>query len=380
MQSQFYRSYILVAIAAAVMLSLPLAFAERIRGFAVTALWPMWSRVQYSAISQNGRHQGDLRRPLTLQEHVEFLELQNLQLQNEVVRLTELLTVEQGLYDQLSDIETVEGLDEILAQRRKDRLRLLELKLQSISARVVLRSATSWNSFLWLDVGEADNQELGRKVIAKNSPVLVGSSLVGVVDVVNLHQTRVRLITDPGFNPSVRAVRGDAQRQELLEHLDIVAAGLAHDEGLFYSSEERGDSLNLMLDLRERLKSDPTSWHLAKGELNGSSLPLWRRRGNIIRGVGFNYDFADDEGPSRDLITGRVIGCDKEEKDVVILQVDDLLITTGLDGILIPGLHVARVTKVYPLAEGDYFYEVEAQPTVGNLDAISLVSVLPPSH
>lgn len=39
---------------------------------------------------------------------------------------------------------------------------------------------------------------------------------------------------------------------------------------------------------------------------------------------------------------------------------------------------VAEVTKVHPLKEGDYFYELEALPVAGNFDDLSLVFVIPP--
>ena len=45
--------------------------------------------------------------------------------------------------------------------------------------------------------------------------------------------------------------------------------------------------------------------YLAKGELYGSSKPLWRTQRHQLKGTGFNYDFADGEGPARDLQTGK---------------------------------------------------------------------------
>ncbi len=376
------RTYLLVGLTALLLISLPLSMAERLRSWTVALVSPLWHRANIIAVIGIGKPipQGNgLRQPLTFQEHLEAIELENTQLRGEVTRLTELLVAEQGIIDRVQAFasDSIE-VDSVLARRRQERFKLLDLQLQSIPARVIFRSPTSWNSSFWLDVGEADNELLGRVVVAKNSPVVVGHSLVGVVDLVNRHQARVRLLTDPGFSPSVRAVRGDPQRQELLEHFDAVASGLAHDDGLFRSGDERTRVLELLLDIRERLQTHQATWLLAKGELQGSTLPLWRRKGSVVRGVGFNYDFADEEGPERDLITGRLLGCGQESREMPILKVDDLLVTTGLDGILIPGLHVARVTRVLPLGEGDYFYELEARPTVGDTDAISLVSVLPP--
>ena len=62
-----------------------------------------------------------------------------------------------------------------------------------------------------------------------------------------------------------------------------------------------------------------------------------------------------------------------------MLKVNDLLVTTGMDGVFPEGLHVATVTKIRPLKEGDYYYQLEAIPTAGNLEEISIVSILPPT-
>lgn len=188
-----------------------------------------------------------------------------------------------------------------------------------IPAKVIFRSPAAWDSTLWINVGKATNAQLGREVVLHNSPVVVGKSVVGIVDYVGEKQSRVRLITDSGLTPSVRAVR----------------------------------------------KQGPITHKLAKGELHGRSRPLWRSHEHLLRGVGFNYDFADEEGPARDLRSP-------------ILKNGDLLVTTGLDGVFPPGLQVAHVTKIFPLKEGDYYYELEAHPTAGDLDEFSYMFVLKP--
>ncbi|TXI41604.1 MAG: hypothetical protein E6Q59_01930, partial [Nitrosomonas sp.] len=320
----------------------------------------------------------DINIPLTPSEHQQALETENALLRSEVSRLTELLTAEQWLVGQKDDIVSSDmvNADTAMERRRSERINLLKLQLYSLPARVLIRTPTTWNSTLWLDVGQEDNEAIGRVVVAKNSPVVVGNSLIGIVDIVNRHQCRVRLITDASCSPSVRAVRGDPQRQQLLDQLDSLAGTLARDESFFSSSYERGQFLESLLDIRDRLLGDQQTWMLAKGVLRGSVVPLWRAKGSLLHGVGFNYDFDDEEGPARDLTTGRILG--RTDPAVPLLQVDDILVTTGFDGILPAGLRVAQVTAVHPLAEGDYFYELEARPTVGDMDTLSLVTVLPP--
>lgn len=204
---------------------------------------------------------------------------------------------------------------------------------QAIPARVIFRSPNSWFSSLWINVGERDNERLKNQSIGKNSPVLIGNSIIGVIDYLGKQQSRVRLITDSALTPSVRALRRDNEQVH----------------------------------------------YLAKGELRGAGKPLFRSNGNLLFGIGFNYDFSDDKGPSRDLRTGEAFENKDKYKTIPLLKVNDLLVTTGMDGVFPPDLPVAKITKIYPLKEGDYYYELEAIPACGNLDDISLVFVLPPS-
>ena len=98
----------------------------------------------------------------------------------------------------------------------------------------------------------------------------------------------------------------------------------------------------------------------------GSSAPYQRSLSSKLKGIGFNCDVKDVEVPARDL------------RDGAVLQVGDLLVTSGLDGVFPPGLQVARVSTVSPLKEGAYAYELEAEPTAGNIHDLTGVSVLPP--
>lgn len=230
--------------------------------------------------------------PPVFEEKLQKLELENKLLYAELVQLRELV----------------------------DNTEIIKISSQAVPARVIFRSPTTWQSSLWVNMGYKDNNPNGPPIIAKNSPVLVGSSIIGVIDYAGPHQSRVRLITDSGLTPSVRVLR--------LEN-----------------NSER---------------------YLAKGELHGAGKPLWRTNGELLKGIGFNYDFADEKGPAMDLRTDDII------------KVNDLLVTTGMDGVFPPGFSVARVTKLYPLKEGDYFYEIEALPTAGQLQDISLVFILAP--
>lgn len=267
------------------------------------------------------------------------LQLENQNLRTQLESVCEWLSSDQRINEQS---ELLKGLNQSLAkatdegsksffQRRIGHLRshLMSL-LHSLPAQVIYRDPSSWSSSLWVNAGENDNAALGKSVIAKNSPVMSGNALIGVIDFVGKNQSRVRLITDSGLSPAVRTIRGSQ-----------------FNEGAY----------------------------LAKGEVQGSSAPFWRSRSPLLKGVGFNYDYPDEEGPSRDLKTGRVIGSSKGAEPII--KEGDLLVTSGLDGVFPPGLRVGIVSWVNSLKEGSYAYEIEAYPVAGNLNDLKTVFILP---
>lgn len=241
-----------------------------------------------------------------LEEKIQSLQLQNRLLKTELKRLKEILG---------KDLEKLIGLDS-----------------EAMPAKVIYRSPGTWDSSLWINLGQDANLHEDKEIIAKNSPVVAGTSIIGIVDYVGKKQSRVKLITGADLTPSVRAIRS-------------------------YGKEV---------------------YPLAKGELQGSCRPLWRREQTVLKGTGFNCDFEDKEGPARDLRTGKPHSPFSKSPAIPIIKQGDLLVTTGLDGIFPAGLSVGRVSRVFPLKEGDYYYELEAKPIAENLDDLYIVQVLPP--
>lgn len=268
---------------------------------------------------------------VTKDQEIQRLLLENQLLGNEISFLKEVVEheheiLEHVLQDPLAIAHTIPK--DTMTRHQKEALALFELKLIHTPARVIFRPVNAWNSSLWVDKGEEDNQALGRAVIQKNSPVVVGTSIVGVIDYVGQNQSRVRLITDSGLNPSVRVKRG--------------------------------------------------AWLLAKGELRGEAEPLARSHRSKILGVGFNYDFDDQEGPARDLRTGEPLEKNSKYPTQGLIQLNDLLVTTGMDGVFPPGLEAGVVKKIKTLKEGDYAWDLEAESTAGDLNALMVVFILPP--
>lgn len=195
-----------------------------------------------------------------------------------------------------------------------------QVRKKILQTEVIYRSSVNWTESLWINKGSSEIKVL--------SPVLSGDALIGIVDYVGKNQSRVRLLTDPKVNPSVRAEREIGGRTYLL----------------------------------------------AKGEIEGTVDKNQRSSGTIYKGSGFNYDFPDSEGPARDLRTGSA----ENGSEIPIVKADDFLVTTGLDGLFPKGLKVAKVVKVKPLKEGDYYYDLEAKSLAGNLNDLRWVSVIDP--
>jgi len=270
-------------------------------------------------------------------EEILQLVLENKDLKKQIETLTEQLAFERSLAEQIEKLRTLSTLQiednywkEFFRRRSLELTAKIHLQLQALPANVIYRDPSSWSSSLWIDIGEDDNRFLGASIVMKNSPVIQGTSIVGVVEEVEKKRSRIRLISDHALKLSVRAIRGE--------------------------------------------KQNPSSLHLAKGELCGSCSSKYRNRSSLLRGVGFNYDFSDEESLARDLRTGSLATSSKE----LLLQIGDLLVTTGMDGIFPAGFEVAMITKIDPLQEGATFYTLEAQPTAQQLDHLKAVWVLPP--
>jgi len=213
--------------------------------------------------------------------------------------------------------------------------------------------------------------------LQKNSPVVIGKAIVGVIDYVGNHQSRIRLISDTRLTPSVRASRGAEQDVFLSDQIEGLLHQMHDKKNLPLTSEEHTHLSTNLKHLQRQLQPFKKTWYLAKGKLLGSVFSARLGQNVYLKGIGFNYDFADEEGENRDLRNGKSIQ-NAQAGTVSILKLNDILVTTGMDGIFPPGFQVAIVTRIGLLKEGDYFYDLEAKPIAGPLEKLSLVFVLPP--
>lgn len=344
------------------LMCLPKGLSEKLRGGAIALVAPLWEMLQPTSSS--------------LPSNEAQLTLEILQLKNALASTQKLL--KEAQYTNLSLQRSIGNVPRHLAQGKhfKDLKTIGQHQLDTVPADVIFRAPSSWNSSLWINVGKATNKTLEKQIVAEKSPVVIGQMLIGMIDYVGERQSRVRLITDSGLVPSVRASRGQPQNRRLQEIIDVLVDNLKPRSDIFASIQEQTSLLQQLEQVQKALGHSLEGLYLAKGELHGSSAPLWRSQGAMLQGIGFNYDFADEEGPARDLRFGTPYA--EKGKAVQLLKVHDLLVTTGMDGVFPPGLQVAEIAAVQPLQEGDYYYSLKARPAAGSMDDLSQVFVLPP--
>lgn len=368
-------TYIFIALFVLCQLSLPITASDRLRSVSVAALSPSWNFL--STIKEGFLKLAAILPSEGATPHVQReidsmrLEIHNLHDQLELLKAQVDL---EKLVVQEAELLKYFAQDDAYAKRRKAEIfRLVDLYAPSIIGKVIFREAASWSSSFWINLGEKTNQTLGRTLIAKNSPVVVGTSVLGIVEYVGQHRSRVRLITDASIAPSVRILRGSEQKNLITDQARKLLAMLESYDAISKDHPIKKE-LNQFL---QNLHPDKENFYLAKGEMRGMRGPLFRSRHALLQGVGFNYDFEDDEGPSRDLRSGRPINQNTAD-EIALVKKGDVLVTTGMDGIFPAGLRVGQVTQVHPLREGASAYELDALPLIGNFDNISFVAVLPP--
>lgn len=242
----------------------------------------------------------------------------------------------------------------------KDRKKLeylqerIDNQMRFIRARVVFREPGTWGSYCWIDRGSLSSEG----VLALNSPVVVGESVIGVIDFVGERKSRLQLITDAKLPISVEVSRGMEQNIDLIRSCKRVIQSIEEDQ-----SNESSPMAHGLKELIRRAKGDGVDQYYATGEVFGSSHTLFRRKRPLLDGVGFNSEFGSSPN---------------ERGASSSIKVGDLLVTTGMDGVFPKGFHVAKVTYVEPMSEGSITTRIQALATFQDLDRLSYVEILPP--
>lgn len=383
-----YYPYLFLILFFFCVMSLPQEVSEKIRSTVVCSFAPCWR--SFNFLKEKTLFVFTLPLPIAVHSQVNDLEMERLYQENQLLRsqienVRQWLLYEDRIQEQVARYKLLSQTNmndlfwkEFFTRRSQELCHSLDLQVSALPAKVIFREPASWSSTLWVNLGEKDNQKLKKKIIGNNSPVLLGTSIIGVVEYVGNYQSRVRLITDSRLTPSVRACRGNEQNRYLLEHLEALIFALEPREDLFISKDEGTILREHLSHLKKALLQQSGDFYLAKGELHGTSYPLWRSRSQLLKGIGFNYDFSDAEGPARDLRSGEPYDVSRKGEKIPLLRPGDLLVTTGLDGVFPPGFRVGIVSSVQTLKEGASSYEIEAVSTAGNLDLITHLFILPP--
>lgn len=366
MRKKFLATYLIIFVTLLAIMSLSRASSEKMRGESVAWAAPFWQKVLSVKHFILHPFQSSPFVALSMEEEKQKLQLENQLLKNENSHLQRQLKQRLLLDSQISD------------RQEENRIDVIEKSLRALPARVIFRSFDSWHQEVWINVGETLNREDETPLIGINSPVVIGNAIVGIIDYVGKNQSRVMLITDSRLNPSVRAARGGEQDFYASEQIEKLLQHMYDKKPVSTLSPDELNSLEkLLTKLNDGLQPFKKTWYLAKGELLGSPSSYKIGQKMTLAGTGFNYDFSDEEGEARDLRSGKPLQNHKDPA-IPILKINDLLITTGMDGVFPPGFHVAIVTHIGLLKEGDFFYELEARPVAGPLEELSLVFVLPP--
>lgn len=362
-----YRSYFALGVSLVLALCLPEQTCQHLRASSVALSSPIWKscglcrEVLFAGPCGQKHSDGEYER----------LQIENDRLRCQIDRICQWLEQQEHL-DSLGMIQVDQGASKLTQSLKST----IDATKQFALGRVVFREPASWSQFIWIDVGEETNRVLGVKVVCKNSPVVVGSALIGVVETVGKYRSCVRLITDGTLCPSVRAVRGGLQGQVLLDHLNGIMRQLPLQKHLL--SDEYDKISEMFAMIKSRIGTAGEISYAAKGFLQGCSAPLWRCRNQKLNGYGFQWDFPDTEGPAREISSGKTLDLHADLDSIELLRVGDVLVTTGFDGVFPPHLKVATVSRVCPLIRGEPTYSIEAQMIATNLHDLEFIQVLPP--
>lgn len=371
MNRKRYRPFFLLGIFLFALFYLPGVVVQGLRSGAGTlssGFWKKGRQLQTSFVPSSP--------PAKKKEGSDGLEVENLLLKKQNETLRRRLLSEDRLEHQLKKLRELVALDEKQAvdffkRRKRAAEELLNLELFSLPAEVIRRDTGEWNSTLWINVGSSENEKLKKTIVTVGSPVLKGPFLIGIIELVGKNRSRVRLLTDGSLIPSVRVARGGTSDREFSSLVkQVYNHAMVRGE-----SDEVLSKLHLILQM---LREETEERYFAKGELTGSASPFWRGCSGTLKGIGFNYDFGDEESAPLELRSGKEIEKLSEQSYNPLIQVGDLLVTTGMDGMFPRDLPVAHVSFVEPLKEGSPSYEIEAKLCAGSLETLLEVSVLPP--
>lgn len=217
-----------------------------------------------------------------------------------------------------------------------------------LMGRVIFRDPAHWGSSCWINIGKHHG-------VKKNSPVVCGKVVVGLVDFVGETQSRVRLITDVGIKPSVMAVRGEIQTWVVKDLLRTLEKNVNNLPPSAFTASDKQQALECLQAVERALSLSKQNDFALRGIVCGRGDPIWKPEASILNGSDFGF------------VDGKTI------------EVGDVLVTTGLDGVFPPGLLVATVSEVLPKSEGACSLKIKALSLAPDCSIVDFL-VLPPMN
>jgi rod shape-determining protein MreC len=301
------------------------------------------------------------------------LNLENQVLKSQVNYIQEWLGAQQKFEDFFSELKKLEKTEHLAVMShdaQKKRIKILEDFLTYFGryavAKIIFKEPFSSSSFAWINLGENYNLKCGSTVIQKNSPVVFGDILVGIVDEVFPHFSKIRLITDPHLVVSVKALRGKEQLKSIQAKAEDLLDALELVQEIKYEKKE--ELISLLVNLNKDLQQDGHDRYYARGEISGAEYSPLLVFQNLLSGSGFMLH----DQKTKQVQTVGIKGFHE-----IAIKKGDLLVSTGMDGIIPNGLKVGFVTEVFPSNLGKAAYSIKAKSACDQLSELEYVQILP---
>lgn len=283
--------------------SSPTWLQNRLRGGAAWCVTPLWSWVAHLHASQDAE--------VVLREKIRVLELENLALRTELQDRSTSPTTSSPQW--------------------------------ALRARVIARDPGSWTQAAWIDVGRNNTPE--GSPLQRNSPVVLGQTLIGMVEYVGRSQSLVRLLSDPHCCPSLEIV--GRERDGIADAASRLALLLSRAEG-----EGNSQALQMLESLSRR---------------RGEEISTVR---GVLRGM---------DGQASHCLRGQLyLGEIAWKTQSTLPSAGALIQTSGNDGIFPRGLRVAALHSIRPPRPGEVAREFLALPEADLEGDLYWVTVLAP--